>query len=95
VLVDRGKQVLGLGIAVVGGQHLPGQRGGRRVVAMVDGSHRAIQHFIDRCTALARAHLLLLPQDGLRVPRVDTNIRANEISELGLCAGRTRLPSLG
>jgi hypothetical protein len=60
----RAEQVLCLWVALVDRKNLPGQRGRGGTVALVDGPHRAVQQFIDRCTALARAHLLLLPGMG-------------------------------
>jgi hypothetical protein len=48
----RGKQILGVGVAAVDRQDLPGQRRGRRAVSLVDGPHRAVQQVVDRRAAL-------------------------------------------
>jgi hypothetical protein len=57
-----------LRVATVDGKNLAGQRGGGRSVAFVDGPHRAVQQFIDRCTALAGGSPAPPAQDWLRVP---------------------------
>jgi hypothetical protein len=64
VVSRRGEQVLGFRVAAVDRKNPPGQRGRGSTVAFIDGPHRAVQQFVDRCTALARDHLLLLPGIG-------------------------------
>jgi hypothetical protein len=64
IVSRRAEQVLCLWDALVDRKNLPGQRGRGGTVALVGGTHRSVQQFIDRCTALARAHLLLLPGMG-------------------------------
>ena len=48
LITGCGEQILGVGIAAVDGEYLPGERVGRLPVATVDRSNRAIEQFVDR-----------------------------------------------
>ena len=47
-VIRRGKQVLGIGVVAVDGQHLPGQRRRGSAITTVDGRHGAFEQFVDR-----------------------------------------------